>query len=172
MLQPPAQARRRYVGEFELLEKIGQGAMGTVYRARHGHTGEIVAIKVASPAVVKDERLKRRFEREYSRIQALAHPNLVKVLATGTQEQTPYLIMELIDGPSLAEHLKNHKQLSEHQSIAIALQVAEGLAYLHRRHIIHRDLKPGNILLTSEGVAKVADLGLIKDLDSLTRLTK
>ena len=168
----PAQKNRPRVGDFELLEKIGKGAMGIVYRARHLSTGASFAVKVAAPSVVKDEQLKRRFQREYSRIQTLDHPNLVKVLDTGTHEQTPFLVMELIDGPSLAEHLTKHKQLSEHESIAIVLQVAEGLAYLHKRNIIHRDLKPGNILLTSTGIAKVADLGLIRDLDSLTRLTK
>src|SRR5207249_1073158 len=86
--------------------------------------------------------------------------------------KTPYLVMELIDGPSLLQHLRTNVRLSENDALAILMPVADALTYLHKKQIVHRDIKPANILLTSSGVPKLADLGLIKNLDSMSRLTR
>jgi serine/threonine protein kinase len=169
--ESPLQGARRF-GVYELLEKIGYGGMSKVYKARDTRTQDIVALKIASRQVIDDRQLSRRFELEYAVAHALGHPNLVKVLDNGKQDQLPYLVMEFIDGPSLAEHLVNHQRLSEHGALAIVVPIADALAYLHAKHILHRDVKPANILLTSAGEAKLADLGLVKNLGSVSRLTR
>jgi len=164
-------SRRRF-GDYELLDKIGQGGMSTVYKARHVNTGEIAAVKIASRAVINDVHLSRRFELEHNLAYSLSHPNLVKVLGNGKADQVPYLVMEYIDGPSLAQILKIHARLSEHDTLSIILRTASAVTYLHQKQIIHRDIKPANIILNSQGNAKLADLGLIKNLESLSRLTR
>jgi serine/threonine protein kinase len=167
----PLRGARRF-GDYELLEKIGQGGMSTVYKARDARTQDIVALKIASRLVMDDRQLSRRFELEFAVAHPLDHRNLVKVLHNGKHDKVPYLVMEFIDGPSLSQHLKTHERLSEHQALAIVLPIGEALTYLHQKQIIHRDIKPANILLTSSGEAKLADLGLLKNLESLSRLTR
>jgi len=167
----PRRSNRRF-GGFELLEKIGRGGMSSVYKARDLDTQNIVAVKIATRAVVIDPHLSRRFELEYNLALPLSHPNLVKVLGSGKHEDVPYLVMEYVDGPSLSQLLKIHAQLSEKDALALISSVADAVTYLHQKQIIHRDIKPANILLTSTGEAKLADLGLIKNLESLSRLTR
>ncbi|MBI3822507.1 MAG: serine/threonine protein kinase, partial [Planctomycetes bacterium] len=159
-------------GDFELLAKLGQGGMSSVFKARHPRTGQIVALKIASHHVINDRQLSRRFELEFDLAHPLDHPNLVKVIETGKHAKIPYLVMEFIDGPSLAQHLQIIGRLSESDALAIVLPIAEVLMYLHKKQIVHRDIKPGNILLAPSGVPKLADLGLVKNLDSLSRLTR
>lgn len=167
---PPRSPRR--FADFELLEKLGQGGMSSVYKARDTRTQSIVALKIASHLVIHDRQLSRRFEQEFAIAQPLHHPNLVKVIANGKHDKIPYLVMEFIDGPSLAQSLRRQPKLSENDALAIILPIAEALAYLHGKQIIHRDIKPANILMTSTGEAKLADLGLVKNLESLSQLTR
>jgi serine/threonine protein kinase len=162
----------QHIGPYELLQKLGRGGMSTVYKACDTRSNEIVAVKVAARMVVNDTQLSRRFELEYSLAKPLKHPHLVKVLDHGFHDAIPYLIMEYMDGPSLAAHLKVNGRLGEPEALAIALQVAEALTYLHKKKIVHRDIKPGNILMNAAGAVKLADLGLVKNLDSLSRLTR
>jgi serine/threonine-protein kinase len=162
----------RCFGDFELLEKIGQGGMSTVYKARDARTQNIVAVKIASHLVISDRQLSRRFELEYALAHPLDHRNLVKVLENGKHDKIPYLVMEFVDGPSLSQHLKSHKRLTENDSLAILLPIADALTYLHKKQIVHRDIKPGNILLMLSGEPKLADLGLVKNLESMSRLTR
>jgi serine/threonine protein kinase len=162
----------RKVGAYELQKRLGKGSMSEVFKARHTSTNEIVAVKIASRAVLNDPQLGKRFELEYTLVYPLKHKNLVKVLDYDEFEKIPFLVMEYIDGPSLAEHLEKKTCLSEHETLSILLPVAEALTYLHDKKIIHRDIKPSNILMTSDGKVKLADLGLVKDLDSGSRLTR
>lgn len=162
----------RRFGDYELLDKIGQGGMSSVYKARHMKSGDNVAVKIASRAVINDPHLSRRFELEYDLSHSLSHPNLVKVLGNGKHDLVPYLVMEYIDGPSLSQILKIHARLSEQDALSIILRIAGAVTYLHQKQIIHRDIKPANIILNSVGDAKLADLGLIKNLESLSRLTR
>jgi serine/threonine protein kinase len=162
----------KHLGDYELIEKVGRGGMSAVFKARDLRTEQIVAVKVASRAVNGDPQLSRRFELEYAIAHPLHHRNLVKVLDCGRENERPFLVMEYIDGPSLAQRIAKSKLLREHEALSILLPIADALSYLHSRKIIHRDIKPANILLTSTGQAKLADMGLVKDLGSLSRLTK
>ncbi len=162
----------RNIGEYEVLEKLGEGGMGAVYKARHLRTQQIVAIKVASRAVLADATLSRRFELEFSVVHPLSHRHLVEVIEYGVHGDLPFLVMEYVDGPSLSQHIAAKGALREHEAISILLPIAEALKYLHGRNLIHRDVKPANILVTSQGVAKLADLGLIKNLEAATLLTR
>jgi serine/threonine protein kinase len=171
MPQEPRGSAQR-VGPYELLQKLGRGGMSTVYKACDTRSGEMVAVKVAARMVVNDAQLSRRFELEYSLARPLKHPHLVKVLDHGYHNDVPYLVMEYMDGPSLAGHLKVNGKLGEHEALAIVLKVADALTYLHKKKIVHRDIKPANILMSSAGEVKLADLGLVKNLDSLSRLTR
>src|SRR5438132_9375207 len=152
--ESPRRSPRKF-GDYELLEKIGLGGMSSVYKGRDLRTGKIVAVKVASAHVINDKQLSRRFELEFKIAQPLDHPNLVKVFEYGKNDKLPFLAMEYVNGPSLAQHLKKHPQLSESEALGIILPVAEALTYLHGKQIIHRDIKPANILLTSTGVPKL-----------------
>jgi serine/threonine-protein kinase len=172
MAEPNKEKKNRQIGPYQLLEKIGQGGMSTVFKAVHLESGRPVAIKLALRYVLSDPHLSRRFEMEYSVAQPLDHPHLVKVLDYGKHDQVPYLVMEFVDGISLAHRLHAEARLPEQDALAIVLPIADALRYLHENKIIHRDIKPGNILLSSTGSPKLADLGLIKDLESNSKLTR
>ena len=161
----------RLFGPYELLEKIGQGGMGVVYRAKPLHLDHEVAIKIAKKQLPHDPASARRFLNEYTVAFPLDHPNLVRVFACGIEGPTSYLVMEFVPGVSLDKRL-NKEVLAEDELRRIFTQVLLALQYIHERKILHRDLKPGNILLGLDGAAKLADLGLVKDLDSETMLTR
>jgi serine/threonine protein kinase len=160
------------IGDYDVLEQIGTGGMGKVYKARHRTSGDVVAIKTASPAVANSLVLRQRFAREFRAALALEHPNIVRALDFGQQDNLPYLVMELVDGQNLGDRIEDEKRLPEAEVVGIATQIGQALHAAHRRGIIHRDVKPDNILLTADGRAKLADLGLVKDLDGDTNLTQ
>jgi Protein kinase domain/PilZ domain len=156
---------------YELLEPLGQGGMGTVYRARRRATGEMVAVKVMAEEAAGNSLLRTRFEQEYAAGIRLQHPNLVRVLDCDTQCERPYMAMELVDGQSLGERIKQGGPLPEEEALRIIVQIAGAVREAHRFHLVHRDIKPDNILLNREGQAKLTDLGLVKDLSVDTNLT-
>jgi serine/threonine protein kinase len=158
------------VGPYEILARLGHGGMGTVFKARHQTTNDIVAVKVASQHVAQHPTLRTRFRTEYVVASRLSHPNLVRALDHGEEDGAPYLVMEFVPGEGLDQRLKNGP-LTEAKAVPLFLQVAQALQFLHRNMIVHRDIKPGNILLTDTGVAKVGDFGLGKDLDADSVLT-
>jgi serine/threonine protein kinase len=146
--------------------------MGKVYRAHDAATGAAVAIKVASPELVRDAVLLKRFEQEFRSASKLSHPNLVRGFEFGWEGSKPFMVMELIDGEDLWDRIERQGRLSEAEAVSIISQAARGLHEAHQRGIIHRDIKPQNILLTADGQAKLADLGLSKDLESEMDLTR
>jgi serine/threonine protein kinase len=146
-----ALAKGDKLGPYEIVEPIGKGGMGEVYRARDTRLGRDVAIKVSA------ERFSERFEREAKAIAALNHPNICHLYDVGPN----YLVMELVEGPTLAERLKEGAIPLE-ESLDLARQITEALEAAHDKGIVHRDLKPGNIILTPGGSIKVLDFGLAK----------
>jgi serine/threonine protein kinase len=160
------------VGNYELVEKIAEGGMGTVYKGRQRETGEIVAIKVVSPHMASNPVLLKRFEQEYNAARQLDHPNIVKALAFGTNGSTPYLVMEFVDGETLGQKIERDGAMPERDAIRLIAQVAQGLHRAHKEKLIHRDVKPDNVLVTRDGVAKLADLGLVKEVEADLNLTR
>jgi serine/threonine protein kinase len=160
------------IGKFTIRNKLAEGPMVTVYRARHPETGQDVAIKLAAEQVVDDPVLLKRFEQEYTVARSLNHPHLVRALHFGHVGRAPYIVFEFVDGPSLGDRIEAEKQVAEAEAVRIIAQVAEGLDEAHKNRIIHRDVKPDNVLLTAQGQAKLADLGLAKDADAEGLLTR
>src|SRR5215469_15944939 len=150
----------RRLGPYELVAALGAGGMGVVYRARDTRLERTVAIKVLSAHAATRPELRKRFEREARAVSALNHPNICTLHDIGQQDGIDYLVMEYLEGETLAERLKKGP-LPLEQALRVALQVAAALDRAHRRGITHRDLKPGNIMLVKDG-AKVLDFGLAR----------
>jgi DNA helicase-2/ATP-dependent DNA helicase PcrA len=149
------------IAHYRLLEPIGAGGMGAVYKAHDNKLHRIVALKVLPPEYVSQQDRRRRFFQEARAASALNHPNILTVYEVGEDEGRPYIAMEFIEGETLRQKIKsNGLQLNE--TLTIALQIAEGLAKAHEIGIIHRDLKPENLMLSRDGFAKILDFGLAK----------
>jgi serine/threonine protein kinase len=159
------------IGPFELLESVGSGGMGTVYRARHCKTRQIVAVKVMTAEAAANPLLLKRFEQEFAAVSRLRHPHMVQGLDFAVENGRPYLVMEFVDGQNLGERIREQGCLSAEVALPIIFQVADALHAAHQSSLIHRDIKPENILLTRDGQAKLVDLGLVKDLSTHGELT-
>jgi eukaryotic-like serine/threonine-protein kinase len=160
------------VGDYALLDKIGQGAMGTVYKGRNITTGALAAIKLVSPQVVADQKLRMRFAQECQVARMLNHPHVVCMLDFGLEGSTPYLAMEYVDGRSLGQLLEESGPLPEAQALELIRQVGAALHWAHENKLVHRDIKPDNILVSGDGQAKLTDLGLAKCLEGNLGLTR
>ena len=156
------------LGPYEIVASIGAGGMGEVYRARDTRLDRDVAVKVLLPAVTTDEARLRRFEQEAHAASALNHPNILTVFDVGSHGGAPYLVMELLDGQTLAQCLGG-RPLPLAGALEFALQIADGLAAAHAKGITHRDLKPDNVFVTAGGHAKILDFGLAKPLPAFAR---
>src|SRR5574341_619388 len=148
------------LGPYEITGAVGAGGMGEVYRARDTRLGRDVAIKVLPEAFAKDAILKERFEREAKTISSLNHPNICTLYDVGHQDGTDFLVMELLEGDSLAQRLAKGA-LPVAETLRIGMEMADALERAHRQGVVHRDLKPGNVVLTKSG-AKLLDFGLAK----------
>jgi len=160
------------VGNYDLLEKIAEGGMGSIYRGRHRESGNIVAIKVMAPHLTQNPLLLKRFEQEFRAASRLNHPNIVRALDYSDNGSTPYLVMEFVEGESLGQKLEREGRMSESDAIRLITQVARGLHRAHKQNLVHRDVKPDNILVTPDGIAKLADLGLVKETETDLNLTR
>jgi Tol biopolymer transport system component len=149
------------MGPYEVVSALGAGGMGEVYRAKDTRLGREVAIKVLPADVAADPERLQRFEREGRAVSALNHPNIVTLYEVGSGDSGPYLVLEKIDGRSLRELLAEGP-IPVRRILSLATQIAEGLAKAHAAGIVHRDLKPDNIMVTSDGFAKILDFGLAK----------
>ena len=150
-------------GEYQFLRMIGVGGMGAVYLLREIALKRLVAVKVLAPSLAADSSARARFTREARAAAALSHPNVVRVYAVGetTGLKLPYIVMQYVEGPSLAEWMQEHPRASERDARRVIGEVAAGLAAAHGRNLLHRDVKPGNVLLEAEsGRAYVADFGV------------
>jgi serine/threonine-protein kinase len=160
------------MGCYEVLEAVGKGAMGAVFRARNPHTGQHVAIKVMETEAAAHPILVKRFEQEFIAAGRLCHPHIVRAMDFGLHEGRPYLVMEFVEGRNLTQHIAQQGRIPWEEAVRIILQVADALRCAHGNHLIHRDVKSDNVLLTSDGQAKLTDLGLSKDLEGLGGLTR
>jgi len=148
------------VGDYLILDKLGQGGMGVVFKARHRRLDQVVAIKILPPRLARDRKLVARFRREIHAAALLDHPNIVAALDADEDRGVHFLTMEYIDGIDLDGFVKNGGALSVPEAINYVMQASRGLAAAHARGIIHRDIKPGNLMLDAKGTIRVLDLGL------------
>jgi serine/threonine-protein kinase len=152
----------RHIGQYELLAKVGTGGMGTVYKAKDTKADRIVALKVLSSGLAGNKDYVRRFLREALASGRLSHPNIVQGIDAGEADRHYYFAMEFIEGTTVAEMLKDGQPIPEQQALDIAIQIAKALRHAEENNLIHRDIKPDNIMITEDGTAKLADLGLAR----------
>ncbi len=159
---------RILAGRYELLEKIGDGGMAVVYKARCRLLNRFVAVKILKPEFTKDLKFIENFRRESQSAASLTHPNIVNIYDVGKEGNIHYIVMELIEGQVLSDIIKNEGSMEFVKAIDIVKQIALALSFAHKNHIIHRDVKPHNILITQEGTAKITDFGIAKAVNSGT----
>jgi len=147
---------------YKILTKIGQGAMGSIYKALQISMDRVVAIKCLASKYSQNDKFRERFLREARAVARLNHPNIIQGIDVGDSNGVHYFAMEYIDGPTVGELLKRGGALDEKRAINIVTQISRALQHAFNHGIIHRDIKPDNIMLTREGVAKLCDLGLAK----------
>ncbi|MCY3024238.1 MAG: serine/threonine-protein kinase [Planctomycetota bacterium] len=159
---PPAAAPRktRRLGDYELLGKLGHGAMGSVYLARNVTDNRQVALKILPQELARDEEFLERFRREARAASRLTHPNIVAAYDVGVADNYHYIAMEYVDGPNLELYMQKRGRLNENQLLKVALDMSYALEAAGAAGIVHRDIKPANILMSSQHVAKLTDLGL------------
>ena len=150
------------LGNYLILDKLGQGGMGTVFRAEHRRMLRTIALKVLSPSVLKDPQAAPRFHREVRLAARLVHPNIVTAYDADEVQGVHFLVMELVEGTTLATLVKEQGPLPVKKAVDYIVQAARGLDFAHTKGIIHRDIKPSNLMLDAFGVVKVLDLGLAR----------
>ena len=153
---------------YEILEKIGEGGMATVYKARCNILKRYVAVKVLREEYTTDEEFIKRFNTEAQAAASLTHPNIVSIFDVGHEDNIYYIVMELVQGKTLKEIINEDGVLPWKWSINIAIQVASALETAHKNNIVHRDIKPHNIIITEDGIAKVTDFGIAKAVSNST----
>lgn len=163
---------RLFSRRYQVTHLIARGGMAMVYRAQDTLLNRAVALKILYPELSEDPLFVERFRREAQAAANLSHPNIVPVFDWGEDDGTYFIVMELVDGTSLAELLKNGATLSPARSAQIVAQVAAALAYAHRSGVVHRDVKPGNILITRDGQVKVTDFGIAQAVSSEDQLAE
>ena len=157
----------RYVVE----KTIGRGGMATVELARDTELDRLVAVKRLFASLVSDEIFRERFLREARMAAALSHPNLVAVFDVGEEDGLPYIVMEYVEGETLADLMRRSAPVNPDRAVDLLLQVCAGLEHAHAAGLVHRDVKPQNLLVRSDGVVKIADFGIARTLQA-TRLTQ
>jgi serine/threonine-protein kinase len=157
------------LGKYEIVEKIGVGGFGVVYRGFDPFIKRPVAIKTCS---AEDTETRERFRREAEIAGNLQHRNIVTVFEFGFENDTPYLVEELLSGEDLDRKIKRHEFVPLPEKILWLVQIARGLAFAHERGIVHRDIKPGNVRILDDGTAKILDFGIAKLAHQASNLTQ
>src|SRR5271156_5033771 len=168
----PNEPPRVFSERYELVHLIARGGMAEVYRAHDRLLDRPVALKVLFPELSVDRSFVERFRREAQAAAYLSHPNIVPVFDWGEDSGTYFIVMELVEGTSLAEMLRGGATISPARSAQIVAQVAAALGYAHRSGVVHRDVKPGNILITRGGQVKVTDFGIAQAVSSEDHLAE
>ena len=154
----------RQIPGFQMIEKIGAGAMATVFKAKQISLNRIVAIKILPRHLSHSQEFVERFYKEGQAAAKLNHNNIVQAIDVGEANGYHYFVMEYIEGESIHEQMARGKRYTEKEALEIIIQVCQALAHAHERGLIHRDIKPKNIMITPEGVVKLADLGLGREI--------
>ncbi len=153
---------------YEILNEVGSGGMARVYKAKDRYLQRIVAIKILRDEFREDSEFLKRFDTEAQAAASLTHPNIVQIYDVGRDNNRYYIVMEYVDGITLKEYIENKGSLDWRETIDISVQICSALSKAHSRNIIHRDIKPNNIIMTSDGVPKVADFGIARSVSSET----
>jgi eukaryotic-like serine/threonine-protein kinase len=151
------------IDKYEILRKVGEGGMATVYQGRHVTLGREVAIKVLHPHLSSSVRNRQRFAREARAIEKLDHPNILQIFDySGLESENCYIVTEFVDGITLQQFVDEHGRIPSEAAVAVGLSLADSLSYAHARGIIHRDLKPANVMIRKDGVLKLMDFGIAR----------
>ncbi|MBU3156668.1 Stk1 family PASTA domain-containing Ser/Thr kinase [Clostridium estertheticum] len=156
------------LNRYELLENIGEGGMGTVYKAKCHVLNRFVAVKILKAELSNDDEFVSRFKREATSIAKLSHPNIVNVHDVCSENDVNFIVMEYVDGKTLKQIIKENGRLTSKKTLDIVFQIAKALQCAHTSGIIHRDIKPDNIMITKDEMVKVMDFGIAKVADSRT----
>lgn len=154
------------LGKYELIELVGHGAMGEVYKAHDPSIGRLVALKTITGSMCGNAELLERFYQEARSAGALQHPNIVTVYELGHERDTPFIAMEFLEGESLDKIIERRPNLPISQKVGILVQVCRALDCAHKHGVVHRDIKPGNVMLTRDGTVKVVDFGIARLVDT------
>src|SRR2546422_3796985 len=149
------------IAHYQILEKLGEGGMGVVYKARDTHLDRFVALKILPPERVADPDRKRRFVQEAKAASSLHHPHIVTIFDIDEADGVHFIAMEYVLGKTLDQLIPRHG-MRLNEALKVAVQMADALAAAHTAGIIHRDLKPANVMVSESGVAKILDFGLAK----------
>lgn len=155
-------------GRYELFERVGEGGMSVVYKAKDKLLNRFVAIKILKPEFINDHKFIDSFRRESQAAASMSHPNIVNIYDVGREGNIHYIVMELIEGRTLSDYIKAQGAMSYPKVIALSKQIAAALAFAHKNHIIHRDVKPHNVMITPNGTAKITDFGIAKAVNAAT----
>lgn len=155
-------------GRYELFERVGEGGMSVVYKAKDKLLNRFVAIKILKPEFINDHKFIDSFRRESQAAASLSHPNIVNIYDVGREGNIHYIVMELIEGRTLSDYIKAQGPMPYPKVIALSKQIAAALAFAHKNHIIHRDVKPHNVMITPNGTAKITDFGIAKAVNAAT----
>ena len=157
--------KNQQIPGYEMLDRLGAGAMATVYKARQVSLDRTVAVKILPKKFTKDPEFVERFYAEGRAAGNLNHPHIVQAIDVGKAGEHHYFVMEYVEGYSVHEYLQSHRWYAEQDALRIAIEVAQALSHAHERGFIHRDVKPKNIMITKDGAAKLADMGLARAID-------
>ncbi len=160
------------IGSYLILDKLGQGGMGVVFKAQHRKTGKVVALKILPPSFARDQQAVLRFKREIEAAGRLKHPNIVAALDADEDRGVHFLVMDYVAGSDLDRVVRERGPMPVVQAIDCVIQAARGLEAAHAQGIVHRDIKPGNLMLDTAGMIRVLDLGLARIVDAANPFSK
>ncbi len=163
-------SRGLLIGEYQILDKLGQGGMGMVFKARHRHTGRLGALKILPPSFARDRNAVLRFKREIEAAGRLKHPNLVAAFDAAEDRGVHFLVMDYVAGSDLDQIIRARGPMSVVEAVDCLIQAARGLEAAHAAGIVHRDIKPGNLMLDGDGTVRVLDLGLARIVEAANPL--
>jgi len=153
-----------FAGRYQIIEELGKGGMGRIYKAIDKEIEAKVALKLIRPEIAAEEKMIERFRHELKTARQISHKNVCRMYHLGKHEGTHFITMEYVSGEDLKSFIRRSRQLTVGTAISIAKQVAEGLAEAHRLGVVHRDLKPQNVMIDGEGNAKIMDFGIARSL--------